>query len=133
MKTLKDFKQHYEGFDASLSISLFEYGFIFSYTDPLSGGDLRVWMKHRHGYDWADFKPSLDFWRQFAWIEDSSKASFLSYLGMSQAEFDASPLEQKIYDAIGYFGAEEVCGSASRQFEILEDGPTPNNDGGASE
>jgi hypothetical protein len=115
MKTtlsLKDFAL-YRGFDASRRISLFEYGFLYSYEDPRSKGDLRVWVVHP-GYrvlDWADFARALDFWKEFNWIRDDKREGFLSFLGLTLEEFNAEPLERKIYDAIGYFGPEEICGT----------------------
>jgi hypothetical protein len=118
MKTA-DFAEHFAGFDASLSISLHEYGFIYSYTDPRSKGDLRVWVKYpAHGvFDWADFRKDLDFWKEFDWVKPDS---LLSFLGLSKAEFDALPLEQKISDAVSYYGPEEICGTPYNGTKISE-------------
>ena len=123
MKTLSDFSEHYRGFDASLAVSLFDQGFIFSRTDPKSEGDLRIWANF-HGYgvfDWADFKNDLNFWREFNWIQGSSREAFLSFLGVTLEEFNLAPLEQKLFDAILYFGAENICGTPYHGSKILRE------------
>lgn len=118
---INDFREHYQGFDVSLSISLFEYGFIYSYTDPRSNGDLRVWFKVNGPdmYNWADFKKDLDFWREFNWIGDS-KESFLRCFDLTEEAFNKEPLEFKIRAAIDYFGYENICGTAYYPYTIKE-------------
>ena len=118
---LTDFKKYYQGFDASLSISLFEYGFIYSYTDPLSKGDLRVWFKVLgKTFDWADFRKDLDFWKEFNWIDENSKKGFLSYLGIDEKSFNSEPLENKINWAASYYGYENIYGTAYNPTVITE-------------
>ncbi len=119
---INDFREHYKGFDKSLEISLFEYGFIYSRTDPLSNGDLRAWYKvsGENMFDWADFKQDLDFWKEFNWINDSDKKGFLSYVDLDENSFNHEPLENKINLAINYFGPENICGTAYYPKEIKE-------------
>jgi hypothetical protein len=116
--TKENFEKHYQGFDKSLSISLFEYGFIFSRTDPLSEGDLRVWFRvGKNKFDCADFKQDLDFWKEFNWID---KGGFLSYIGMDENSFNHEDLERKINYAISYYGYENVCGPAYYPQELKD-------------
>lgn len=99
---------NYSGCDVSLEISLEKYGFAYSLEDPRAKGALRVVYACQGGYGWADFNPALNFWREFDWIKAEG---FLSYLGLTREEFDEMPLWRKIYDAIGYYGSENICGS----------------------
>ena len=108
----------YAGFDNSLETSLFEYGFIFSRTDPLSEGDLRIWFKIvGDTFDWADFKQDLDFWGEFSW---ANKKNLLSYLGMDEESFNNETLESKIYSLVNYYGYENVYGTGYHPTVIRE-------------
>jgi hypothetical protein len=102
---------NYKGVDVSLEISLNEYKFAYSVDDPRSQGDLRIIYGTAHGFGWADFSPTLDFWKEFSWIHSDDADDFLHYLGEDRATFDAHPRWMKIYDAINYFGAENICGT----------------------
>lgn len=108
----------YAGFDSSLEISLFEYGFIFSRTDPLSEGDLRIWFKIvGNTFDWADFKQDLDFWKEFSW---ANKNNLLRFLGMDEESFNNDTLESKIYSLVNYYGYENVYGTGYNPTVIRE-------------
>ena len=110
----------FKGFDKSFDISLFEYGFVYSYNDPRSKGDLRVVYSigYNH-FDWSDFKADLDFWKEFDWID---KEGLLNSLDMDEEDFNNDPLEMKINSAILYFGYGNVCGASYYGgFKIIED------------
>lgn len=114
--TLDYIKQYYKGFDINIIEALFEQGFVYSYTDPKSEGNLRIWYivnYHQNLFDWCEFNKDLDFWKEFDWIDDDTKKGFLSYLGKTQESFDKIPLEEKIHNAINYFGYENICGTST--------------------
>ena len=118
--TLTDFPS-YKGFDRSLNISLFEYGFIYSYEDSRSNGDLRVVYQIRgNQYGWADFNKDLDFWEEFNWINPSSCNYFLEFLGTTLENFNTWSLEHKINYAIQYFGCVNICGEDYSPMIIME-------------
>ena len=98
----------FKGFDKSFDISLFEHGFIYSYDDPRSEGNLRVFytIGDNH-FDWSDFKADMDFWKEFDWI---NKKGFLRSLGIDEEDFNNDSLEMKIRFAILCCGYENVCG-----------------------
>ena len=117
---LADFKNKgYKGFDVSLAISLFEYGFIYSREDEKSEGVLRVWYKVQGNlYDWADFRQDLDFWKEFNWIK---KEDLLSFFGGDESEFNELELEYKLNTAIMYYGEENICGTSYYPTKIVEE------------
>jgi len=114
----------FTGTDASLRISLAEYGLAYSEQDPCSNGDLRFVYGVRTNsageyvaFDWADFKTDLDFWNEFNWADQES---FLSASGLDVEEFDALPLAVRIMDLNHYYGYENVFGTSySGGFKIV--------------
>jgi len=103
-----------EGFtgpDASLSISLFEYGaawrwegdeLIFIYGIP------RGYNGEYKRFDRCTFARGLNVFREWSWAFDSH--SFLEAYGITKEEWAGFPLEQQIYDLFSYFGSLEIMG-----------------------
>jgi hypothetical protein len=99
----------FSGPDASLEISLFEYGIawrdigdeiLFIYEIP--GRDKKV-------FDRCSFKKNTNVLKEFDWV---SWTSLFNTLGVSVQQWINFPLAQKIWDLFNYHGAENVFGSS---------------------
>lgn len=98
--------QGWQGLDLSLAISLFEYGFAFREV----GEELIVIHRASHGenFDRTSFSLSLDVRKEYEWVKWDG---FYSTMDTTEEEFDASPLWQKLYDLMIYYGVEEIFGT----------------------
>ena len=102
-------KEGYEGSDASLQISLEEYGIIWKEEEK----EYKFLFKFRPDllrYDYGFFNKDLDLKKEFSWINDCDWASFFSYIGQTSDEWNKLPLPNKITDLYGYWGAENIFG-----------------------
>lgn len=100
--------QGFEGLDASLAISLGEYGlawrllpdgeWLFIYSHPMIRG----------AFDRASLKP-CDPRREWDWVD---WAEFLSYFGMEEADWMGQPFPLQVQDLFRYYGAENVFGGS---------------------
>jgi hypothetical protein len=103
---------NFEGPDASLEESLFEYGiawadvgdeyiFIYNISDTL--GD-----ESRKRFDRADIAKNLNLETEYDWADFGEVAQMN---GMAEFEWHALPLPHKIYDLYRMYGFESVFGS----------------------
>ena len=106
-------KTQLEGTDSSIEISLKEYGFAWIERE----NEFRFYygiQTNANGehisFDWGYFKKDLDLWEECNWINEKSKESFLDTTGMTQKEFDAMSLPNKIFDLVNYYGYENIFG-----------------------
>lgn len=107
----------FSGTDASLAISLFEYGMawkdygeetLFVYANP----------NHKGSFDRCTFKSNTDLQKEFDWV---SWTEFTQFIGCEFGEWNQLPLGQKIWDLVNYYGSEEIFGTSSWEgFKITE-------------
>lgn len=111
----------FEGIDASLETSILEYGMAWANKDS------EWYFIHRHSnvnnvFDSASFPEDTDWRSEFPWVLDSLE-EFLSYIDMTEEEFDAESLPIKIYQIENYWGVENVFGTSYYSgFLVFSDG-----------
>lgn len=104
--------ENYEltGIDASIEISLKEYGFawikkenetIFYYGINTNGDEF---IK----FDSCSLNNDLDIKKEFNWIKDWDK--IYSFLGTNKSEFFEFPLEYQLYELNNYYGHMNIFG-----------------------
>lgn len=115
--------EYYEGMDASLRISLKEYGFAWRQfrrtTPPYKKGDYRfcVGRSIEQGTcSWVLFSfhelPAITDWKTEWAFAYNDKEAFLSFLGMTEEEFSTSDLPRQVADLIQFYGVHNVFGSS---------------------
>ena len=110
----------FTGIDLSLEISLLEYGMAW----VKKGSDWHFIHKHTfsfHGFDHSTFPVDTDWRSEFSWMLDDLN-SFLSYIDMTEEEFEAVDFPVKVFDLVGYWGVENVFGTSYTGFIIFADG-----------
>jgi len=109
--------QGFTGPDASLAISLFEYGMAWR---TLPDGDLLVIHECRPGrFDRLTFKPDVNPEKEWDWVKWGDVAECA---GMNCSEFLALPLTDVLFSLRGYYGSEEIFGTTYWEgFKISED------------
>ena len=118
MKRLYDYRA-FQGCNADLETSLFEYGLIWKKVKKDYKFIYGVGVDHNYDYnqfDYAYIPIDTDIKEEFNWINDWS--GVLSLVGMTDAEFIAQSLPQQISDLIAYYGPDNVFGSSYDPFEI---------------
>ena len=121
MRTLKEYSK-YDGVDADLEISLFEYGLIWKLTDGeykfIYGvgynDDGQEYNLFGYATEDADTDPREE-WGFAEWDK------ICSFVGQTETEFFSQPLPQIVYDLISYYGYENVFGSSYYPFAIDHD------------
>ena len=114
--------QEFSGPDAGLDYSLFEYGFAWRKLENeiLFVYGIRVNDSGEYiAFDRCTFANAMDVRREFDWarFDDVCETT-----GMSHEDFDAMPLEQKIYTLFTHYGYESVFSSSYWEgFGISED------------
>jgi len=125
MKTIRYFARlGFDGSDASLAESLFEYRLIWRQIKRLHAKHRQdpknypvgewefvapsLHVKGLYSYFW--FKDGLDFKHEFNWVSENQWAGFLDWLGMTWKEWSELSFPQRIEDMIGYFGQIEILG-----------------------
>jgi hypothetical protein len=127
MNKLSDCKQ-YNGVDADLATSLYEYGliwakgieghendyhFIYGVTTDDAG--------NYNLFDWADIAIDTDIKAEYNWISENDWQHVLSSVDMDEKEFFSMPLPWIINDLISYYGHENIMGSSYYPFTIAEE------------
>jgi len=108
-KTIEDYEaEGYEGSDASLEISLFEYGLIWKDRRPEGYHFIYGTSMDSNGYNKFD-SGWITSDRDFDWID---LKDVLSYTGLSEEEWAKLPLPNKVSDVFNYYGHENVFGSS---------------------
>jgi len=101
----------FTGPDASLDISLFEYGLAYKVTDK----EILFIYGTQYGYneytrfDRCTIDTDINIAEEYDWAD--LKAVHASH-GYSAKDWNALPLEQKITDLLRYYGYENVFGSS---------------------
>jgi hypothetical protein len=113
--------QGFEGSDASLDISLFEYGFAWRKLEaPMKDGEDVVFIYGIKVNECGEFisfdrvtyrSKEVDVIAEWDWAF-KERHSFLSSYGMTEDEFQDQPFEMKVYQLFSNFGAEEIFGSS---------------------
>jgi hypothetical protein len=130
-KKLSDFND-YEGVDASLETSLYEYGLIWKEITP-EGELLPTHYHFIYGdglqetesmdieynlFDWADIPIDCNPVDEWDWVKWSDVAETS---GMSKKDFLKMPLTMIVFDLIGYYGHENIFGASYYPFEIINE------------
>ncbi len=110
----------YEGTDTDLGTSLYEYGLAWKFIKKEN--EYRFYYKVNVAekandcvFDWATVNADIDFWEEYDWV---SKNDLLSFLGLTENEFNKLPLPVKISDLVSHSGFENVFGSCYNSFSI---------------
>jgi hypothetical protein len=123
MKTIEEYK-NYDGTDASIETSLFEYSLIWAKGIEGHENDYHFIYGvgtdesgNYNGFDWSDVPIDCDPLKEWSWID---LQAILSFVGMEQEEWLKMPIPFIVYDLIAYYGHEEILGSSYYPFEIKE-------------
>jgi hypothetical protein len=109
----------FEGTDAGLDYSLFEY--LMAWKND--GTDWHfIYSTGISTFDNGTFAVGTDWKEEFNWINKNDLKQMLSYLGMTEVEFEELPFPHKVSDISQYFGVENVFGSSYGSFCIFMDG-----------
>jgi len=118
MKTITDYAE-YEGIDADLETSLFEYGLIWKLTDGeykfIYGVGYNDDGEEYNRFDWATEEADIDpkeEWNFADW------GDICFFVGQTETKFFAQPLPQIVFDLILYYGYENIFGSSYYPFAI---------------
>jgi len=123
-KVIKKFeKAGYKGIDASLEISLFEYGLIVS-SNTDENGEYHI----IYGLDMDDEGGYIAFeqccYSEKSLLEDTIYESwfkqdgFLNYLGMTLKEWLELPVVHKISDMLSYYGYQNIFGETYYKHDL---------------
>ena len=125
-KTIADYKG-YEGTDANIETSLFEYGLIWikgteghekdyhfiygvgMHEDKYNGIEYNT-------FDWADIPIDTDPEKEWDFVDWQAVCSFV---GMDKKTFLSQPIPLIVYDLVSYYGYENILGSSYYPFEIV--------------
>ena len=122
LKQLQD--QGFDGIDASLETSLFEYGLVWSKTDRQDQNEYKVIFGVGYDEDTCEFD-SFDM----GFITESEFESMqgedwfnlnqvLDFIGCSSDDCTGLHFPEGISDAISYHGAENILGSSYSNFKV---------------
>lgn len=122
MKKLKDYS-NYTGIDASLEVSLYEYGLIwikgaegheedFHFIYGVNGNEKGEYNR----FDWADVPIDVNPESEWDFVKWEKVSKFV---GMSKDEFLKQSIPYIVFDLIAYYGSENIFGSSYYPFEIL--------------
>jgi hypothetical protein len=116
-------KKGFIGIDASLEISLFEYGLIW--VKGLEGHEKDYHFiygvgKDKNGdfvsFDWGDLSLGTNPKEEWNWIKDFNEVA--TSCGVSKEDFLKRELPQIVFDLISYYGYENILGSSYYPFPI---------------
>jgi len=109
----------WQGTDACLETSLFEYGLIwkedkdsgtvrFIYTAPQWGGNERRVLT-----DWAEERADTDVEKEWDWAFTADNAArFLDSTGITLEEFRRIPFPYQVAELVRYWGTVEIFGES---------------------
>jgi len=125
-KTLKDY-EGYEGIDADLATSLFEYGLIWKKGIEGHENDYHfifgVGVNNYDEYnlfDWGDLDINTNVINEFNWIDDDDWKQVFRFVGLDKNEFFDRDLPFIVYDLVQYFGTINIFGGSYYPFKIKE-------------
>jgi len=108
-------QQGFEGIDASLEISLFEYGIAWR---KLESETLFIYSIGKGSFDRVTVENSVDVEKEWSFADFKA---LMSSLGMAVEEWRKMPLAQKVSDLVSYYGFENIFGASYWEgFEIHE-------------
>lgn len=115
--------QGFEGPDASLDISLFEYGIAWRVMEKETIFIYGIkWSDSKQSYtrfDRCSYSNDTDPYKEWNWIKDWSV--FWEPLEITKEEWDKWPFEKKVYEIFTYYGYENIFGPSYWEgFEIKE-------------
>ena len=122
MKTLAEYNG-YNGIDASLETSLFEYGMIWA--EGLEGHEKDFHFIYGVGmdelgnynsFDWADIAIDCNIEKEYDWADFQKVADFC---GITKEEFLKQSIPMMIFDLVSYYGRENIFGGCYNTFEIV--------------
>lgn len=101
--------QGFDGPDVSLEISLFEYGIAWRILEKET---LFIYAINGtcSAFDRCTIDNDIDPYKEWNWVEDWNV--FYDPCELTKEEWDAYPLEQKVYDLLCHYGYENVFGSS---------------------
>lgn len=105
----------WQGPDASLAISLFEYD--LAWRDDGEDYKFIVRRRGRNRFGWGAFKKATDLRKQWNWADLEGVADFC---GEPLETWLARSLPQQVQDMLIFYGPENVFGSGDHLFEIQE-------------
>jgi hypothetical protein len=129
-KRLSDFRD-YDGVDANLETSLYEYGLIWKkFTRGNHKGNyhfiygVEISMKTGEyvSFDWGDIKIDCNPKEEWNFVDWKAILSFIGYEGEEERYFQGDMLPQIVADLISYYGYENIFGSSYYPFEIHKRG-----------
>jgi hypothetical protein len=109
------------GVDASLEISLFEYGFILLKNEHCTNDNEYFFVARNFAHD--DEKKDLyssgyiieedldNIVKGKEWADKKDNASFLSFVGLNKKEWFKLNIASKVADLLGYWGRENIFGT----------------------
>ena len=122
MKNLAEYESvGFEGIDASLETSLFEYGLIWAKGIEGHENDYHfIYGVGNDGesytsFDWGDIAVDTNPTEEWNFVDWDEVGSFV---GMSEEDLLKQPLPQLVFDLISYYGFENIMGSSYYPFEI---------------
>lgn len=110
----------FTGPDASLDVSLFDYGLAYKVTDDeilfIYGIQLEYNDFKYKRFDRCTIKTDINIQEEYDWADLPAVHSTMGY---SDIDWNALPLEQQITDLLNYYGYENIFGSSYWEgFEI---------------
>lgn len=118
MNRLENYENEgYQGIDASLETSLFEYGLIwkeeeieyrFIYGVQINGEGYSL-------FDWGCISKDIDIKKEFDWVDWEA---FFSFVGENEEDYLKHSVPLIVSDLLSYYGYENIFGSAYDPFEI---------------
>ena len=119
MNTIEKYENEgYQGNDASLEISLFEYGLIWKEEE---NEYLFIYGVHTNGeeyslFDWGCISKDIYIKKEFDWVDWKG---VLSFVGENEEDYLKHSIPLIVSDLLSYYGYENVFGSAYSPFEIV--------------
>lgn len=109
--------QGWQGADASLAESLFEYGLAWRQFDPPYEGDDYGFIYEITGrrplrFDRCGMSSQVDLYREHNWLDDNDWANLYRTHGMTRAKWDAQPFPIRIGDLLRQWGRENIIGDS---------------------
>ncbi len=99
-------KKAWQGTDANLETSLFEYDMVWK--EKKDEFQFIHKCSHGKGYTFGWFKKNLDFAKEFNWV---NWEGFLGWVGEKTfEEWNKLPFGQKINDLVNHYGIENIFG-----------------------